>query len=492
METHHYKILDVLGHGGFGTVYRARMQGEDGFVKDVAVKLLNTDDPPEDVLRRFRDESRILGLIRDRAVVRVDPPTRLHGRWAVLMEYVDGTSAASLTRNEPMPPRAAVEVIEEVARALDSIYTQKGPDGEPLKLLHRDLKPANLQITPSGEVKILDFGIARADFEQREAHTTKNIAGTFGYIAPERFVGEEGPAGDIYSLGVVLQTLVTAERPSRKKKGDAPKEYSDDVTKVLALAARLMSAEPEDRPTAAETEALAIALSEWLGGQSLRVYARESVPIARRLPPDDLVGSILSGTLKAAVEVEGMPSATISPGRFTAVLSAIGVLGVMGMAGIAVVVASLLVVAVVASQETVVAATPLPVAEAVAPVPAPVVEDEEVPREVLEEVPEEEVVPAPVEVVAARPTPKAVKPAPKTPSVATLPIMLGSVPMGATVFIDGKEIGLTPLLDHPISKGKHTLKMVNGDDTGTREIDIGSRTPKRYIWEGGQKWQALY
>ena len=70
--------------------------------------------------------------------------------------------------------------------------------------------------------------------------------------------------------------------------------------------------------------------------------------------------------------------------------------------------------------------------------------------------------------------------------------MLGSVPMGATVFIDGKEIGLTPLLDHPISKGKHTLKMVNGDDTGTREIDIGSRTPKRYIWEGGQKWQALY
>ena len=75
-----YQILGVLGQGGFGRVYRARLQGPQGFVKDVAIKLLNDPDAPESVLRRFRDESRILGLIRDRAVINVDPPTRLEGR----------------------------------------------------------------------------------------------------------------------------------------------------------------------------------------------------------------------------------------------------------------------------------------------------------------------------------------------------------------------------------------------------------------------------
>ena len=72
----HYRILGVLGEGGFGRVYKARLEDDSGFVKEVAIKL-GDEDAPEEVLRRFRDEARILGLVRDRAIVAVEPPTRL-------------------------------------------------------------------------------------------------------------------------------------------------------------------------------------------------------------------------------------------------------------------------------------------------------------------------------------------------------------------------------------------------------------------------------
>ena len=85
---------------------------------------------------------------------------------------------------------------KEVARALDRVHQSPGIDGQALELIHRDLKPDNLQITPAGDVKILDFGIARASFARRESRTTENIAGTVGYIAPERMDGEEFAAGD--------------------------------------------------------------------------------------------------------------------------------------------------------------------------------------------------------------------------------------------------------------------------------------------------------
>jgi hypothetical protein len=85
------------------------------------------------------------------------------------------------------------------------LWSYRGDDDEPLRLLHRDLKPGNLQITQTGTVKVLDFGVARAEFDNREMMTTNNIGGTIGYIAPERLQGIDGPAGDIWSLGVVLE-----------------------------------------------------------------------------------------------------------------------------------------------------------------------------------------------------------------------------------------------------------------------------------------------
>jgi serine/threonine protein kinase len=75
-----YRLLSVVGEGGFGKVYRARLEGPDGFHKHVAIKILSDPTPPRSLLQRFRDEARILGLIRDRAIVGVDPPIRIGDR----------------------------------------------------------------------------------------------------------------------------------------------------------------------------------------------------------------------------------------------------------------------------------------------------------------------------------------------------------------------------------------------------------------------------
>ncbi|MEZ4240277.1 MAG: protein kinase [Myxococcota bacterium] len=285
-------MLGVLGKGGFGTVYHARLEGADGFVKEVAIKLLTAQDPSPEMLSRFRDEARILGMVRDRAIVNVDPPTRLEGRWAVVMEYVDGVDCRRLLKaHGPLPPLVALAIVEEVARTLDVLWHHPGMDGKPIQLLHRDLKPSNIQVTPGGAVKLLDFGVARADIEQRETRTANDVAGTMAYMAPERLDRIDEPPGDIFSLGVVLEELLTGRRPSLLDRGPPPQDAA------LQLARQMRSLDPRSRPTAADVERACRQLIERGRGTSLRDWARKSVPHRPTTRRDDpLVGTTLSET----------------------------------------------------------------------------------------------------------------------------------------------------------------------------------------------------
>ena len=194
-----YQIGPLLGRGGFGRVYEAIRQRTG---RRVALKLLSRGGegpplvPPDPtVVRRFRDEARILSLIEDRAVVKAEAPVLLETGWAVVMDLASGTSVGQILEAYGLfPASAALELVAEVARALGTVYHHRGPDG-PLNVLHRDLKPSNLQLSPSGEVWLLDFGNARADFHSREYVTTRHIGGTFGYIAPRAALGARGPRG---------------------------------------------------------------------------------------------------------------------------------------------------------------------------------------------------------------------------------------------------------------------------------------------------------
>lgn len=311
VEGRRYRVHKVLGRGGFGTVYLADLLGEGGFRKSVALKVLNPEIANrEDISGRLRDEARILGLLRHRAFVQVDGLARLDGRWTVVMEYIEGIDLCAALGAGPLPPRAALEVAAEVASALHTAYNTRGPDGQVLRLLHRDIKPNNIQLTAAGEVKLLDFGIARAEFEAREALSRGQPFGTPGYIAPERFEGRDGPEADIYALGVVLYESLTAMafgpasgNPERQQARIREAVESLAVVQpglhagIASLLDRMLSCEPSARPTAREVDRTCDTLISLVGGEPLRSWAEAQLPRIRAardsFPPDEMTGQEL-------------------------------------------------------------------------------------------------------------------------------------------------------------------------------------------------------
>jgi len=526
IEARRYRIIGIIGRGGFGRVYRARLEGPEGFSKEVAVKLLTDNDIPESLLKRFRDEARILGLVRDRAIVSVDPPTRLGGRWAVVMELVDGASCAILLRKQPLPLTVALEIIAEVSRALDKVYRTGGPDGQPLHLLHRDLKPGNLQITPSGDVKILDFGIARATFANREAETIDNIAGTLGYIAPERLEGEESPAGDVYSLGVVLQVLVTGDKPVRmgkfKSRGNSVPD-SQELRDVLDLAHRMRSLEPEHRPTAREVEDLCGALRARIDGPTLRQWSEAHVPASIQMSPDELVGQTLTETLATIPRIDRSASTSLhaleTPAEHTfedsTRSSPSGTSLSVIILGLVAVLIGIFLIALNQGPRIVQVPAPQPAPEALSAEPPPQVGGvadgtDEAPSTAAEPPPEPAdapntvaVAPAPaaeprapsprVETPAleAAPTPATEPAAPPQPDEPLYSVLFSSLPMGAEVFVDGERVGLTPIKWEGVA-GSHRLRIVSDGEGTERDIVVGRRAPNRYILKIGEgEWEAF-
>lgn len=260
-----YELLGLLGKGGFGRVYLARYHGEAGFQKDVALKFLKPGAQDDhDLIARLRDEARLLGLLRHRAIVHVDRLIRLEGTWVIVMEYVPGKDLSHLLRKGPIPAGAALEVLAEVASALGAAFERPSPTGQPLRLTHRDIKPSNIRLTTFGDVKVLDFGIARAEFAGQEVSGDTVLVGTPSYMAPERFEGFDGPASDIFSLGIVAYEMLTAQRFGQRK---SPREAHGQHVKLrigrlqrceglppaaASLIGRMLSYEPGRRPTTSE------------------------------------------------------------------------------------------------------------------------------------------------------------------------------------------------------------------------------------------------
>ena len=295
-----FHLARELGVGSFGAVYLAEMESAGGFRRKVALKLLRPElDQVSDASRRLRDEARLLGRLRHRHIVQVDDLIRVNGRWAVVMEYVPGFDLEQLLLglkaiDAPFPPLAAVQVTRAVALALDAAYTGRAGGEEPLRVVHRDIKPSNVRLTEEGEVKVLDFGIARADFQGREAKTEQVRYGSVAYMSPERLLGEEElPGGDIYGVGCVLYELIVGAplgrcelAPDRQAKQldraeaslreamaarEVPERETDELCKTLRA---MLAYEVGDRPTAMQL------------GQGLH-------DLGRRLPGDDLQGFCL-------------------------------------------------------------------------------------------------------------------------------------------------------------------------------------------------------
>jgi len=213
-----FEILEILGEGSFGTVCVARVSA-DPLRRKVALKILKgAYASNKKILNRTRDEARLLSRINHPNIVRVERLMEVGGRPVVVMEHVQGVSLDQLLLRfkDGLPAAIALEMTRQTCLALHVAYAEAlGEDGRPLRVIHRDIKPSNVMLSIHGEVKVLDFGIARGEFEGREAQTESVVMGSRPYMAPERLDGvSDSPGVDVYSAGMSLFELLTGRTMS--------------------------------------------------------------------------------------------------------------------------------------------------------------------------------------------------------------------------------------------------------------------------------------
>ncbi len=223
-----YEITGELGAGHFGKVFLAvgEVPGRGihpGKRRVVAVKKLREPDPES--VRLLLQEFALLDQVKHRSIVRVFE--YLEDETAVVMEVVHGVSLREVLdvcaeHREQVFTEAAIEIGCELADALYQAYTTPGDNGERLQLVHRDLKPENVMLTKAGEVKILDFGLARVDNADFQRDDPNRIKGTPVYMAPEQARGQDiDHRTDLFALGLILYELLMG-RPAYRVPMDAP------------------------------------------------------------------------------------------------------------------------------------------------------------------------------------------------------------------------------------------------------------------------------
>jgi len=198
-----YRIVDRLGEGGMGEVYRA-VHTKIGRI--VAIKLMNRASVSPEFFQRFLNEARIQACLNHPNIVTLYDFCEFDGRPCIIMEYIEGGTLADRIRSRGALSRnEAVPLFRAVVDALSYVHGQG--------IIHRDIKSTNIKITPAGEVKVLDFGIAKSG-NSPSLTMTGGFVGTLQYISPEQFAGGQADArSDIWALGVLLYEMTTGMMP---------------------------------------------------------------------------------------------------------------------------------------------------------------------------------------------------------------------------------------------------------------------------------------
>lgn len=212
-----YALVDQVGVGGMGTVWRSYVYGAGGFRRTVALKRVHEayNDYPE-VIAMFVEEARVGAMLRHPNVVQIfdfgiDP----YGRYYLVTEWVEGIHfgdyVSSFPRSRPPWPLVAAIGVE-VLRALDAAHQSRDDDGKPRPVLHRDVSPPNILLDVTGIVKLADFGMARA-MDRGRITRPDIVKGKLSYLAPEMLAGEDPTVqSDLFSLGVVLWEAFSGQR----------------------------------------------------------------------------------------------------------------------------------------------------------------------------------------------------------------------------------------------------------------------------------------
>ncbi len=291
-----YELLEELGRGGMGIVYKALQVSLN---RTVAVKmLLHGCFSSADYVRRFYAEAEAAASLQHANLVVIHEIGTIAGLHYFSMEYVEGPNLAEVVRDGPLPPIRAARYVEVLARAIHCAH-QHG-------ILHRDLKPSNIILDKNDEPRITDFGLAKRLSTDSEMTLTGQVLGAPAYMAPEQAAGkrtEVGIRSDVYALGAILYYLLSGRPPfvadtipeilvAVQTEPPAPLLDPEIPSPLKTVCARCLEKNPADRYESAE--ALSVDLHRWLAGEPL-LTARQEADTSLNSQPHIARWAVLAG-----------------------------------------------------------------------------------------------------------------------------------------------------------------------------------------------------
>jgi len=214
-----YQLLEKIAVGGMAELFRAKRTGVEGFEKVVAVKrILPHLSDNKEFVDMFIDEAKMVAGLAHPNIVQIFDLGKIEKSYYIAMEYVHGRDLRSILRRAKergtaLPPDLAVLIASKVCSALEYAHRKKDDRGQKMKIVHRDVSPQNILISFEGDVKLTDFGIAKAA-TKATAHESGALRGKLLYMSPEQAWGKPmDRRSDIFSLGLVLYEMLTDQRP---------------------------------------------------------------------------------------------------------------------------------------------------------------------------------------------------------------------------------------------------------------------------------------
>jgi serine/threonine protein kinase len=348
-----YQLLTCVGEGGMGRVWAARHVGSV-LQRLVAVKTAREDEEQRIELRHlFMDEARIALLVRHPNVCGVHEFGEHEGALYQVMEWCDGASLRQMLDRLPdgrMAVTVAAKIIAKVSVGLHAAHELVDDDGVPLHVVHRDVSPQNILISTNGQIKVTDFGVAKAHGQLHDAGENGQVNGKLCYMAPEQVMGREvDRRADIFALGCILYEATTGRGPFAGEGAPSPvyqalsnpvtnprtwvEDYPEELSTIMLTA---LGKEPGQRYSTAEQ--FGVALESWLVNfpapvvtertiadlmtQTLGAFIREKAKrieqaLSQLAPPAPSTSETLATSVPGLVLTPAEPMLSLAPARPT-------------------------------------------------------------------------------------------------------------------------------------------------------------------------------
>src|SRR3954451_5144284 len=261
-----YVLLEKIATGGMAEVWKARMRGVEGFQKIVAIKkILPHLSDNQDFIEMFVDEAKLAAQLNHNNIIHIYDLGKIQSSYYIAMEYIDGYDLKNILkkaqeRDQPLSVEIALFVASKIGAALDYAHRKRDFEDKEMGLVHRDVSPQNVLISEEGDIKLCDFGIAKA--ASKASHTQAGaLKGKMQYMSPEQAWGRNiDKRSDIFALATVLFEMLTARKlfsgdnelsileQVREARVTPPSQYNDEVTpQIDAIVLKALQKDPANR-----------------------------------------------------------------------------------------------------------------------------------------------------------------------------------------------------------------------------------------------------